>query len=425
MTEEILSYIWQFQKFNLKGLRTEDGSELAIINPGFLNGHSGPDFSEAKIRIGSIQWHGNVELHVNSSDWEKHGHGNDSAYKNVILHVVWIHDKEIFLDKYQLPVLELKGKVSFSLLNKAQSLIKNLVDIPCSSHVNNWGSVHVKSAIEGASISRLERKSAEVNRELSHVNGNWEEVFFRMFSAHLGLRVNKEPFYRLATEISHRVVLKCAASQKSIEAILMGVGGHLNQKVKDPYFKDLQKEYQYLKQKFNLSEIINPGWKFLRMRPANFPTVRIAQLAAVYAHSPNIFRMIIEAPDIGAIRTILKREPSPYWKNHYLFGKTAKIGTTKLGDQTIDLLIINTVAPILFSYGKLQGISSFEDKGINLLQDLPPEKNRITRRWEQLGMKLSSSLESQGSIELFQGSCLNKKCLQCKIGIHCLSEANV
>lgn len=421
MTEETLSYLWRFQRFSRQNLKTSDGKQLTIYNPGTLNSDSGPDFSDARIRLDTIEWCGNIELHVNSSDWRKHGHQNDEAYRNVILHVVWNHDQEVNIGDYKIPVLELKGTVAVSLLSKVETLIKNITDIPCSSFRIDWSGVHQLSALENATVQRLQRKCAEIQLELESLKGDWEEAFYRRFTANLGFKVNKDPFYALAKGVSQKLIAKYSFSPPKVESLLMGVAGFLNQRIHDEYYLGLRTEFNFLQKKHNLSPI-DPGWKFMRMRPANFPTVRISQLAAIYDHNQNLFRKLIEISNYSDIVKILRVETADYWKSHYLFGEESKSRNTALGKASIDLITINTIVPFLFSYGVINDLNEFKDKAINLLQAIQPEKNRITKRWGKAGLKLNSAFSTQGSIELFENYCRLKKCLQCKIGVTCLSE---
>ena len=422
MTEEILSYLWRFQKYNRQSLKSSDGRPLIIYNPGTLNSDSGPDFSEARIRLDTIEWFGNIELHVNSSDWERHGHQNDDAYRNVILHVVWNHDKEVYIGDYKIPVLELRGTVSVLLLSKVETLIKNIAEIPCSNFRIDWAGVHSLSALESATIQRLQRKCLEIQTELELLKGDWEETFYRRFAANLGFKINKEPFYALAKGVSQKLIAKYSSYPLQVESLLMGVAGFLNQKISDPYFLELKKEFTFLGKKHKLSPMETPGWKFLRMRPANFPTIRISQLAAIYNRHQNLFRKLIEAAGYPDIVKILKVETEDYWRSHYSFGEKSNRRNTALGESSIDLIIINTIVPFLFSYGVINDLSEFQEKATYLLQAIHPEKNRITRKWEKTGLKFTSAFSTQGSIELFENHCRLKKCLQCKIGVACLTE---
>jgi len=422
MNEEILYYLWNFQKFNARDLLTTDDKVVTVLHPGYRNMHSGPDFLESKIRIDGMEWHGHVEIHINSSDWNRHGHQHDEAYNNVVLHVVWQDDKPVVIDNQFVPTIELRGRVLPEILSKAESLLSNIQMIPCSNLPVNWSGIETHSMIEFASIQRLERKSRQILNDLEGLTGDWEETFYRKLASNFGFKVNQEPFYQLASLLPHNIIVKNSGRISQLEALLFGTAGFLSSEAEDQYQANLSEEYKFLKLKYRLHPMRNPGWKFLRMRPANFPTVRLAQFAALYHKHPNLLRKVLDTSDLNDLKRLFLVELSPYWEEHYLFGKAVRPKSSRMGIASINLILINTVIPFLFSYGKLHDYIHYTERALNFLTLIKPEKNIITTNWEHKGITMYSAFEAQGSIELFQNFCHQKKCLQCKIGIKFLEE---
>ncbi len=421
MREEILHFIWVHQYYKIGKAITLDQFPVHVINTGKPHTDAGPDFEQAKINIDTVEWNGDVEIHIKSSDWNAHRHQQDKAYNKVILHVVWQHDKPIFReDGTQPPTLELNTLVSKTLLEKVNILLDSISPIACSSQIGSVPAIILTDTIQRAFIKRLERKAELITHELKNAKGDWDEVAYRIFMKQMGMKVNSEAFYELALAIPYSIIRKYAHSLFKIEALLFGASGMLPVSFKDEYMIELEKEYNFLAHKHSLKKTINPVmWKFLRLRPANFPTLRMAQAASMLANSNSIFGLFTEKTT--HLKSI-KWQVSNYWKTHYKFGEKTIKQVPNLGVGSIDLLLINVVAPLLTAYSKSIDNEEFIDNAVKLLTQIKPEKNRITRVWKELFIEAKNAGESQGLIELFNENCHHKKCLNCGIGFNLLKE---
>lgn len=419
MNESFLHYIWQFQYFDKTDLQLATGEELLIIKPGNHNTDAGPDFGNAQIKIESINWAGHVEIHLKSSEWYSHKHEQDLAYENVVLHVVWENDKPVYRqDKTLLPTLELKNRVDEMLIHSYKKLVNSSSDIACEKNLRAVEPIVQLSMLDKALMQRLEAKSRLVTELLNSNRGDWEETTYQGLAKAFGFKINSDPFFELAKTVSFKTLQK----QKSLlekEALLFGAAGMLTTKTKDEYITALYDEYQFLKKKFKLGEAeLSPAqWKFLRLRPANFPTIRIAQLSSILHHHQNIFSKLIEAEGAKSLTNIFSVQQSSYWQKHYRFGKPAKGKVPELGESSIENLIINTVAPLLVAYGKSKDDQTYIDKAVDFLNQIAAEQNKITRQWGDLGVIIKSASDSQGSIELYNSFCKKRQCLNCTIGV--------
>jgi hypothetical protein len=422
MNESFLHYIWQFQYFDKTNLQLTTGENLLIIKQGIHNTDAGPDFGNAKLRIEDISWAGQVEIHIRSSEWYMHKHEHDPAYENVVLHVVWENDKPVYRqDKTLLPTLELKTRVDGSLLQSYKKLANSSSEIACEKSIHGVESVVQLSMLDKALMQRLENKSSAVIELLKTNRGDWEETTYLWLAKAFGFKVNSDPFFELAKAVSFKTLQK----QKNLhekEAMLFGVAGMLTTKTKDEYITTLYNEYRFLRKKFKLEEAeLSPAqWKFLRLRPANFPTIRIAQFASLLHHYQNIFSRLIEADSANLLSTMLSTKQSPYWQKHYRFGTPAKGKVAELGESSIENLIINTVCPLLAAYGKAKDDQAYIDKAVDFLNQIAGEQNKITRQWEAIGMKIKTAFDSQACIELYTNFCKKRQCLNCNIGISIL-----
>jgi hypothetical protein len=426
MQESFLYYVWQFQYFDKSDLRTTDGEEIELIHPGFRNTHSGPDFLNSKLRIGAIEWSGNVEIHVQSSDWLQHHHHLDDAYKNVILHVVWNENKKIRSNEGPyLPTLELKHRVSEQLILQFRSLINNPETIPCSSFFAQVNSITKLDMLDKALINRLESKAAEVSAILARNNNDWEETCYHVLCKNFGFKVNTEPFQQLGRSLSYKILMKHADKQLQVEALLFGQAGFLQQESKDEYHAILKREYSLLSRKFSLeaSMMNKVQWRFLRLRPANFPTTRITQLAALLFHNKNLFSTILEARSYKGLAEILTVSQSEYWQHHYQFFSITEGRVPPMGKDSVNNIIVNTVVPLLVAFGKAKADQDYIDKAIDILQHTPAEKNSIVELWKQLGARSESAFYSQALIELHNNYCLKRRCMDCSIGFSILQTA--
>lgn len=424
MREEFLHFIWLYQLFDHSRLKTEDGELLLVLQPGVLNSHSGPDFSEARIRIGENIWVGNVEIHVKSSDWYAHNHHLDNAYKNVMLHVVY---EDISPDgtktKPNIPVLNLKGRVDLNKYLQWQKLINRPDWIPCKSSFSEVPEIVKLQAIERMAVERLERKTMEVHHILDQHQGNWEKALLIMLARSLGAKVNAEPFQVLAELISLNQVKKLKDKKLSIEAMLFGLAGLLNEPSEESYVSELVSEFAFLKHKFSLTEMNAVHWKFMRMRPANFPSLRIAQLAVILKQWDKLSEQLFYHVSADNLAKVLQQSAHPYWKTHYRFGKPSKLKSDKMGKTMINNVIINTFVPFLYAYGKTHDNDNHKEAALEILQQTTTEKNNIISVWKTLGLSPENAFETQGLIELKNEYCASKKCLTCKIGVWMLNKA--
>lgn len=424
MHESFLHYIWQFQYFNKDNLCTAEGEEISVLHPGLVNTHAGPDFSQAKIKIGSIDWVGTVEIHTQASLWNQHRHAGDSAYDNVVLHVVWQNDKPVFRsDGTALPTVELKGRVDEELLLQYRKLVDSGFSIPCTHSFSQVPDIIKFSMLDRAVIHRLERKAREVETLLQQNQGDWEETTYQLIARNFGFKVNNEPFLQLAKNLPYKTIRKHLSFPLQVEALLFGQAGMLEKEaIKDPYYLDLKREYKILSAKYalELSRLKVSQWRFLRLRPANFPTLRIAQLAALLGAHPHLFSLIKDTHDMATLKALFAVTQGEYWKDHYRFGMKAKSFVSEVGESSRENILINSVAPLLVAYGRQYDDTTFTDRAIELLQALPAEKNKILHSWSALGWSVKNAFDTQGLIELYNSFCTPRQCLQCGIGISLL-----
>ena len=423
MREDFLHYVWRMKRLRLDHIHTSQGENLQIIDFGRHNSHAGPDFLEAKIQVGDTLWAGNIEIHVLSSEWLKHRHQEDKAYDNVILHVVLEEDQAIFRDSGErIPCLELKTRILPNFLNNYQELIHNTYWIPCQHQFHSVREMTKQLWLDRLMIERLEQKTLYVQERLTQNLNNWEDTFYQVLAKTFGLKVNAAPFELVALNTPHNLFAKHKDQLFQIEALLFGQAGLLDQPFEDTYPNALKKEYQFLKGKYQLTTIKKESWRFLRMRPANFPTIRLAQFATLTYQSLHLFSKILEVQTLKDIEALLKVELSHYWTTHYVFDKESAIRNKTLGKSTIDLIVINCIAPCLFLYGLQRGLDSYKEKALSLLEELKPEKNKIITQWERLGMAPTSAYETQALLQLKNEYCGKQRCLECAVGDRILSQ---
>ena len=419
MHEGFICYIWQFQYFDKKELRTSAGEKIEVFKPGFNNTHAGPDFSNAKVKIGGIDWVGTVEVHPRSSGWMEHRHDLDPAYENVVLHVVWQIDQPIYRsDKTLLPTLELKDRVDESLIKLYHKLVTTSFSIPCKKSFPQVDEVVRRSMLDRTLMQRLEDKAAQVVEILNQHHGDWQQTAFILLARNFGFKVNNEPFLQLAKSLSFKTLLKHTDKPIQIEALLFGQAGFLDIEVGDEYYLLLQREYHVLSKKYGLygRRLKRAQWRFLRLRPANFPTIRLAQFAALIVQDKNIFSRIFDVADTPFFRALFSVRQSEYWQHHYQFNRKSKHAVAGLGDSSIDTILINTVAPLLVAYGKYNDQQTVVDRAVEMLRAIPPESNTITKSWSDLGYAALTAFDSQAMIELYNQYCQRRNCLNCTIG---------
>ena len=416
MTEDLLHYIWKYQRFNFFS-ETEEGFPFEIIFQGNHNLDAGPDFLNAKIRINKTLWAGNVEVHLKSSDWFAHKHHTDKAYNTVILHVVWEHDKPI-LDKKgnTIPTLVLKDKVEPNLINKYQYFLENKNWIPCENLISTIDPFKVFSWLQSMSISRLQKKTDIIFQKLLLTTNNWETVFYEMLARNFGFNLNSDTFELLAKSLDIKYISKHKNNLFQIEAMLFGQAGLLDTDFADDYPNKLRKEYLYMQHKFNLHPIQKHLWKFLRIRPSNFPTIRIAQFASLIYKSSSLFSKIISAETLNDLHALFTAEPSEYWRFHYMFDMPSPPKVKPLGSASINLLLINTIIPFIFAFGTFKNEQKYKDRALDFLEALKPEQNSIITHFSNAGIQPQSASQSQALIEMYHNCCAKKKCVNCSIG---------
>ncbi len=382
MTERLLQFIWQFQYFNKSELATTAGESLQIIFPGQYNTNQGPDFSDAKIKIGKTTWAGTVELHLKTSDWNKHNHHGDKNYNNVILHVVWEDDGM----KSNIPILELKGRVSKILLQRYEELMSSSDFIPCEKTIASVRDIVWKSWKDRLLAERLMRKAKSVEIFLQQNNYHWEETFWWLLARNFGMKVNADAFEAMARSIPVNILAKHKSQIQQLEALLLGQADLLDGKHQEDYPRLLQREYKFLKEKYKLKPIHLPV-HFLRMRPGNFPTIRLAQLAALITGSAHLFSKIKEAKTMKEIQQWFDVTANDYWHYHYRFDETSSFKKKTLGTAMIDNIIINTVAPVLFAYGSYYDDEKYKYTALKWLEKTTAENNYITTGFAKLSIE--------------------------------------
>ncbi len=414
LNEKLLQYLWQFQYFNKIDLRTSAGELIEILYPGKLNTNQGPDFLEAQVRIGGTLMVGSVELHLRTSQWIEHGHQGDANYKNVILHVVFENDKEEDLD-FPLPIVELQSRISNLLIDRYALLMDTQAFIACHNNIAETKDIVWISWRERLLAERLSRKSAVVFDLLKDNLAHWEEVFWWMLARNFGLKVNVEAFEAMARSISTRILGRHKNQIHQVESLLMGQAGLLNGTFSEEYPRLLQREYKFLQKKYDLKPIQIPLY-FHRMRPGNFPTVRLAQLAMLIHNSAHLFSKILETEKVKDITRLFEITANDYWHYHYKFDAPSAFKQKVLGTTMIDNLVINTIVPVLFAYGLHHKDERFKLKALEWLEQTRAEKNNITRGYSALGLANYTAYESQAYIELKTQYCDQRNCLKCSVG---------
>lgn len=403
-------------------LRTINNEEIQIINVGQYLETAGPDFFNAQLNIGKQKWAGNVEIHLKSSDWYVHNHERDEAYENVILHVVWEHDTEIFRkDNSVIPVLELKNHVDHDLVQKYQSLVKPKSWIFCEKDILTVDSFSLKNWQERLFFERLESKSKSIFELLTQTNNDWEAVLFCLLAKNFGLNTNGESFLKMATSIPFSIIRKECSDVTNLEALFYGSTGLLVLDKEDTYFKELKKKYSYLVHKYQLQISAFGHLQFFKHRPDNFPTIRLAQLASLYHLHHNLFSQFIALNSVKDIYTLLEIDVSNYWINHYVFDKVSPTKKKKLSHSFADLILINTIIPLQFAYAKSQGKEVIDDL-IIILNEVASEKNSVIEKFASFGIKSKDAFDSQSLLQLKSEYCNRSKCMDCVIGTTLLKK---
>jgi hypothetical protein len=414
--EEFLHYIWENKLFYTHTLTTVNHESLEVIDPGRKNRDSGPDFFNARIRINHTLWIGNVEIHKQSSDWYTHNHDKDKAYDNVILHVVSQYDKPVYTSGHnEIPTLEMH--YSERMEKNYQQLLASKTWIACEEQFHKMDLFAMKLGYHRLMIERLESKTEAIHQRLKENKTNWNETFYQFLARMFGFKKNNVPFELLSRSLPLHILAKHKSDLFRTEALLFGNAGLLNEQLLgDPYYLQLREEYSYLYRKYQLKGIESHLWKFMRLRPGNFPSLRIAQFAALIHHSESLFSKILEIESLEKLQALFQVTASKYWDTHYRFNKKSKKRKKDLGSTSINTLIINVVVPFLFVYGDTLMKPVLKDRALDFLEQLPPERNSVIAHWEQLGITTRSAFDTQALLQLKNAYCDSKRCLHCHIG---------
>ena len=416
MKEELLHHIWKYRLFASHQLTDTEGSTIDIIDVGHHNLDAGPDFINAKIKIGDTLWAGNVEIHKKASDWNTHKHPTIPAYNSVILHVVAECNTDIFTQEGR-KIPQLKLPLTPALLEQWQQLEHSPHKIACHLHLHRISDMIKTSWLEALVIERLETKASRIDSLLEQNKNNWEETFYQTLARNFGFGLNSDPFEWLAKSLPINYIAKHKNQLLQIEALLFGQSGLLQlSQATDDYTVQLKNEYAFLQQKFSLTPIDGSLFKMMRLRPANFPHIRLAQLAQLIHTSSKLFSHIVENPTYSSLKKMFAVSTSPYWETHYTFGEVSPRKTKKLGEKAINSIIINTIVPILFAYAKRKNNDELQEKSVHLLESCAAEDNSIVRNWQEMGFTATSAYQTQALIQLQKQYCQTKKCLYCRFG---------
>ncbi|KAF2333448.1 DUF2851 family protein [Flavobacterium nitrogenifigens] len=422
MKEDFLHYLWKFKKFDSLNLESSQGEPITVLKTGDYLELAGPDFFNAYIEIGNQKWAGNVEIHLKSSDWYLHNHEKDPAYKNVILHVVWENDTAIFReDNTEIPVLVLKDYISKEIIESYNALISPKTWVSCERQLKEIDRFVFKNWQERLFFERLERKSKFIYQLLEETNQDWEAVLFCLLAKNFGLNTNGNSFLQISKAIPFSVIRKESFEVENLEALLFGTSGLLEIEKEDVYYKDLKFRYFYLLHKYQMENTYVDPLQFFKLRPDNFPTIRLSQLVSLYHKHQNLFSKVIDLKSVNEGYRLLNVSASPYWQNHYQFDKESPKKAKMLSKSFIDLLIINTIIPLQFAYSNIRGESIAEDL-IDFINEVASEKNTIIDKFNSFGIKSQSAFESQSLLELKNEYCERKACLKCALGLELLKN---
>lgn len=417
MKEEFLHYVWQHRHYDFNNLKTSWGQRLNVLFPGYHNHDAGPDFLQAVVSIDDVRWIGSVEIHCRSSDWMRHKHQYDDKYKSVILHVVYEHDMEIQLDDHEyLPTLELKTRIPQEMFSRYESLMKVPDLLLCRFHLSNVDPIILQSQMSKALIERLTHRQNEFQHILASCQSDWNELIYRVMAIGFGCKKNGMAFELLAQSLPFRIVRSHLTSRLQIYALVFGQSGLLEQEDQDEYSERLRYEYDYLRYKYRLSPIGAHQWNWLRLRPQNFPPLRLAQFAQMlYDTGSSLSDKVLKA-SMSNLQSWLSVVPDEYWQTHYMFGKSSPKHASGMGEALVNSLIINVVVPIRFAYARFTGDEAMQEDALSLLERVPYENNKVTRLFSSSSFPCWSAYDSQAQIEQMNHYCMQKQCLKCSVG---------
>ncbi len=412
-----MHYVWRNRLFRDEGVRTTSGEPLRIVFPGYPNSDAGPDFRQAVIQIGSITWAGDVEIHLRSSDWHRHRHQEDAKYQSVILHVVYEHDAEVERQPNEYyPTLALRGLVPEEIFRRCDELVGSPELLACRSKIHVCDPLALQAFVSAMAMERLLRKQEWVLDTVRQCQGDWHEALYRLLSVSFGFKTNGDAFELLARSLPYRILSRHLDSALQVNALLFGQAGMLETPLGDAYFSKLKYEYDYLRYKYSLQPIGTERWNLLRLRPSNFPCLRIAQLAALLIRNRDLLDTLLNTSDLDVLRRCFAVSADSYWRTHYHFGRETESHGVSLGMSMADSLLINTVVPFLFAHYKFFGVDEKLESVMSVWDRLPFEDNRLTRVCEGTPIRCGSALDSQAMIELLGQYCKKKRCMECTVG---------
>lgn len=415
MDEAFLQHIWKYGLYEKKSLQTTDGQAVEVLRAGEHNRGAGPDFIDCRVRIGQTTWAGNAEVHVKASDWFAHGHEQDKAYANVVLHIVAQNDRPVPAPGGgHIPQLVLRYDERYE--ENYRRLIEKREQIACNAFIGHVEPFILQHWYSVLLVERLQRKTAQIEELYQRNAQNWEETFYHILARSFGFKTNAEPMERMARSLPLKLLAKYKGDLFYTEALLFGQAGLLDEKALDGYAHALQTEYRFLKTKHGLKSIEATAWKFARMRPVSFPTVRLAQLAVLIHQSSALLSRILETGSLDGMRKLFRAEPSMYWENHYTFGKQSGRASKRLGQQAFHSIVINTIVPFLFFHADRHGNQEGKDRALDLLESVPAETNTIIKAWARCGIEAHDAFVSQALIELKNEYCIKRRCLDCQVG---------
>lgn len=419
MEEQLLQFIWHRKLFDDRDLCTTSDDPVEILHPGTPNTDQGPDFLHSMIRIGQQVWAGHVEIHIHSSAWFMHLHDKDSHYNNVILHVVWEEDRPAMTnDGYKLPCIELGKRVDKALLDRYRSLMNNQEWVSCASALEGLSPIMRHAWLDRMMAERLESKAGIIHRLLDKTAGDQEQAFYVLLARQLGAPANGDAMEELGLRLPLKLLRKHRDRIDQVEALLFGAAGMLGKEISEPYCQHLYREFHFLQRKYGLQPMPALHWKFMRMRPQHFPTIRIAQLASMLFQKDQFISLLEQDLDSAQWMEVFMVTPHhSFWETHYHFTAATPATSKRLGKETATSLIINVVAPFMFVYGKLQGMAHLKEKALRLLEELPAEQNAITRGWQQCGWSAEDAGRTQGLLHLKKMYCDHRRCLHCAVGL--------
>ena len=417
MKEDFIHYVWQHRHYDFKNLITSWGQRLNVVFPGYHNHDAGPDFLQAVVEIDHVRWVGSVEIHCRSSDWLRHHHQGDDKYKSVILHVVYEHDMEIQLDENEfVPTLELKGRIPQEMFDRYESLMKEPDLLLCRFRSMDIDSLVIQNQMSEVLIERMLRRQIGFQNTLTSCQSDWNELIYRVMAIGFGCKKNGTAFELLAQSLPYKIVRSHLASRLQVYALVFGQSGLLDVDDKDEYAGRLRYEYDYLRYKYQLIPIAAHQWNWLRLRPQNFPPVRLAQFAQMLYETGNSLSDKVLRSGMASLQSWLSLAPDEYWQTHYMFGKSSPKHASGVGETVINSLIINVVVPVRFAYARFTGDDDMQEDALALLERVPYEDNKTTRLFVGSAFPCRSAYDSQAQIELMEYFCTQKRCLKCSIG---------